>query len=132
MIRSAVLAAALFAALAPTTALSQKAERRAAVVVPAALPVQEPRPSAPLVTSVTLADLGFVTGLRFSNLGGRREIFVPLPQGADLAASELVLAIWKSWSMTGAQRPSRSTAKAPGGRSASRSRAPRPAPASSS
>src|SRR6185295_13661770 len=50
-------------------------------------------PSAPLVTAVTLADMGFASGLRFSNLGGRREIFVPLPQGADLSASELVLAL---------------------------------------
>ena len=31
--------------------------------------------------------------MRFSNLGGRREIFVPLPPGADLAASELLLAL---------------------------------------
>jgi hypothetical protein len=48
---------------------------------------------AELLTAVTLADIGFATGLRFANLGGRREIFVPVPQGAEITASELVLAL---------------------------------------
>src|SRR5579862_3846779 len=46
-----------------------------------------------LLSAVTLADIGFVNGFRFANLGGRREIFVPLPQSGDVAASELVLAL---------------------------------------
>lgn len=46
-----------------------------------------------LTTSVTLGDIGFVNGLRFANLGGRREVFVPVPQGPAIAASELVLAL---------------------------------------
>jgi hypothetical protein len=46
-----------------------------------------------LVSAVTLADIGFLDGLRFANLGGRRELFVPLPQSGDIAASELVLVL---------------------------------------
>ena len=47
-----------------------------------------PRPRGPLA-EVTLADIGFVNGLRFANLGGHRELFVPLPQGGDITASDL-------------------------------------------
>jgi len=46
-----------------------------------------------LVAAVTLADIGFVNGFRFANLGGRREVFVPLPQGREVTSSELVLVI---------------------------------------
>ncbi len=42
-----------------------------------------PRPRGPLA-EVTLADIGFVNGLRFANLGGHRELFVPLPQRGDV------------------------------------------------
>ncbi len=42
---------------------------------------------------ITLADIGFRTGLRFSNLGGRREVFVPLPEGGEVAANEFVLVL---------------------------------------
>jgi hypothetical protein len=80
--------------LAPTIALGQRGERqRAAAVVPAALTVERARPAAHLVTAVTLADIGFASGLRFSNLGGRHELFVPMPQGVDLGISELLLAL---------------------------------------
>ena len=56
---------------------------------PAAVPAAPSRPSG-LLSTVTLGDIGFLTGLRFANLGGFREIFVPLPQGNE-TASELVL-----------------------------------------
>lgn len=46
-----------------------------------------------VTAAVTLADIGFRTGLRFSNLGGRREVFLPLPEGGDVAARELVLVL---------------------------------------
>jgi len=52
----------------------------------------EPGPSAPLA-AVTLVDIGLVNGLRFANLGGHREVFVPLPQGGDVTASDLVLVL---------------------------------------
>jgi hypothetical protein len=44
-----------------------------------------------LATGITLGDIGFKNGIRFANLGGRREIFVAVPQGVDLSASELLL-----------------------------------------
>jgi len=46
-----------------------------------------------LVAVITLADIGFIDGFRFANLGGRREVFVPLPQGKEVTSSELVLVI---------------------------------------
>ncbi len=63
----------------------------------AAAPAAEPAPAAPrpggLLAEVTLADIGFVHGLRFANLGGHRELFVPLPQEGEVAASDLVLVL---------------------------------------
>ena len=86
----ALLVAALVTALSPAPAQGQRAHRQrsAAITVPLPEPV---KPSNKLITEVTLADIGFASGLRFSNLGGRREIFVPLPQGNGLSASQLVL-----------------------------------------
>jgi hypothetical protein len=43
--------------------------------------------------AVMLADVGYSNGFRLSNLGGRREIYIPLPQGVDIALSELVLSL---------------------------------------
>ena len=65
---------------------------------PKAAPPAVPPPPAPsptpagLLSTVTLGDIGFQSGLRFANLGGGRDIFVPVPQG-DVAASELVLVL---------------------------------------
>jgi hypothetical protein len=88
-------AGVLIAAALAVTSQAQKLERQraAAIVTPAALPVEAPKPSGNLVTQVSFADIGFASGLRFSNLGGRREIFLPLPQGADLSAGELLLSL---------------------------------------
>ncbi len=52
-----------------------------------------PAPPTNLVAAITLADIGFIDGFRFANLGGRREVFVPLPQGKEVTSSELVLVI---------------------------------------
>jgi len=46
-----------------------------------------------LLSSITLGDIGFKDGIRFANLGGRRDVFVPLPQGPDISARELILTI---------------------------------------
>ncbi len=46
-----------------------------------------------VVAEITLADIGFANGLRFANLGGHNDLFVPLPQDAEVSANELVLAI---------------------------------------
>src|ERR1700730_13785832 len=78
------------------------AQTRAPIPVPprapAPAPVPETAPStAPpplpgtIVSTLTFADLGFGNGFRFANLGGRREIFVQVPQGLAINSSELVL-----------------------------------------
>ena len=78
---------------ATVLALSVKADTRKT------LSLSEPRTVAPnprpksLVATVTLADVGFGYGLRLANLGGRREVFIPLPQGVEMTASELVLTL---------------------------------------
>src|ERR1700722_19892497 len=53
-----------------------------------------PAPSG-LLAEITLGDIGYVNGLRFSNLGGHREIFVPVPtpEGDTLAVSDFILVI---------------------------------------
>jgi hypothetical protein len=66
----------------------------AAPVSSATLVPTVPAPSA-VIAEVTLGDIGFVNGLRFSNLGGRRDIFVPVPtpESDALTVSDLVLVI---------------------------------------
>jgi Bacterial cellulose synthase subunit len=52
-------------------------------------------PDAPLkslVVGVLLADIGYSNGFRLSNLGGRREVYIPVPQGIELNLAEFVLA----------------------------------------
>jgi hypothetical protein len=46
-----------------------------------------------LVVAVALGDVGYSNGFRLSNLGGRREIFIPVAQGIELTLAELVLAL---------------------------------------
>lgn len=46
-----------------------------------------------LVAGVTLADIGYMNGIRFANLGGRRDIFIPVPEAAEVSAAELVLVL---------------------------------------
>ena len=59
---------------------SKTAVAVATPAIPAALVATAPASSG-LIAAITLADIGFVNGLRFANLGGRREIFVPVPHG---------------------------------------------------
>lgn len=61
---------------------------RPAVQVPPA-----PTGASDLFATVSLADIGFSDGFRFANLGGRREVFVPLPQGGAAMADEFVLVL---------------------------------------
>ena len=72
----------------------------AAPLPPAPAPAPAPTPDASarsrpseFVATISLADLGFASGFRLANLGGRREVFVPVPQGADISASELALTL---------------------------------------
>ena len=74
---------------------ARAATHRAAAVTPLAPapgPVAAPPPPRGLVADVSLADIGFANGLRFS-LGGRSDVFVPVPEGDGLAVSDLVLVI---------------------------------------
>jgi len=71
----------------PATPTASPAPRPAAPAEPA-----RPRPGA-ILSAVTLKDIGYAEGFRFANLGGRRELFVPMPQGADIVANELVLVV---------------------------------------
>jgi cellulose synthase operon protein B len=75
--------------LPPASHRAQGAQTAATEQVPLAAAAQ---PTG-LVAAVTLADIGFVNGVHFANLGGHHELFVPLPQGGNIAASELVLDI---------------------------------------
>jgi hypothetical protein len=104
-----VLAALSLLAVSASGASAQKLARPHAIYPPP--PAQQFRPPQPMaqaqsapqemitprsnlmVTTVSLADIGFKNGIRFANLGGRREIFVPMPQGADLSATELALVL---------------------------------------
>jgi hypothetical protein len=83
-----------FAALAETKTvpLPPTAHRPANVAATADQDAPLTRPGE-LVSEVTLADIGFVNGLRLSNLGGHQELFVPLPQDGLVTANELVLAL---------------------------------------
>jgi cellulose synthase operon protein B len=79
-----------------TVPLPPVLHRPATVRAQTAAAVAEPAASArpvDLLAEVTLADIGFINGLRLSNLGGHQELFVPLPQDAEVTASELVLAV---------------------------------------
>src|SRR5205085_1894138 len=46
-----------------------------------------------LLSSITLADIGYGNGFRLANLGGRRELFLPLPQGVHITAHALALTV---------------------------------------
>jgi cellulose synthase operon protein B len=78
------------------------AQTRPPKQVVAGVPVPAPAPapnaaartrSGTVVSTFTFADLGFRDGFRFANLGGRREIFVQLPQGLATDPTELVLVL---------------------------------------
>ena len=54
----------------------------------------EPSPKS-LFVGVPFADTGFPDGFRLSNLGGRREIYIPVPHRAnDLAEPKIAVAPW--------------------------------------
>lgn len=64
---------------------------RTATVAPDAGIASANSPPKSFVVGVLLGDVGYTNGFRLSNLGGRREIHIPVPQGVDLSLSELVL-----------------------------------------
>lgn len=93
---------------APVAQAQPRSKPPSAALLPAARPAIEPTPvtmpppsepapaatrPAGIISTITLGDIGFLTGLRFANLGGRREVFVPLPHTSGMAPSELVLVL---------------------------------------
>ena len=84
------LAASLVMALA-STAYPQSTNY--SVVLPDAKSALPEAPAKSLLVGVQFADIGYSDGFRFSNLGGRREIYVPIPQGIALSLAELVLVL---------------------------------------
>jgi len=66
--------------------------QRAAAVTPAAPAAVLRAPLKSLLVDLPFADVGFPDGFRLSNLGGRREVYIPVPQGIELNPAELVLA----------------------------------------
>ena len=92
MLFSTGIAAQTQAQLRPVPPI--KGQNSLLALTPAApAPTINPARPANLVAAITLADIGFINGFRFANLGGRREVFVPLPQGRDVTSNELVLVI---------------------------------------
>src|SRR5579871_1398480 len=77
----------------PNGATSHTQQTAAVEPVRPAAPPTRPIAARPagLVSAVSFGDIGYVNGFRFANLGGRRELFVPVPQNAEVSASELVL-----------------------------------------
>jgi hypothetical protein len=66
--------------------------QRTAVVAPVAPQgALAETPPKSLLVGVPFADVGFPDGFRLSNLGGRREVYIPVPQGIELDLAELVL-----------------------------------------
>ncbi|UFZ07982.1 cellulose biosynthesis cyclic di-GMP-binding regulatory protein BcsB [Bradyrhizobium ontarionense] len=100
-----VLLAALIAALASSAQAQQKRPNVAPTEpVRFVSPIQSaaavgalPQSAIPGLTQKSLlvgmpfANAGFPNGFRLSNLGGRREVYIPVPQGVELSLAELVL-----------------------------------------
>ena len=82
---------ATFSSRSPSTA--PQTTKTAYVPTAAVAAVAQPEPPKSLLASVMLGDIGFSEGIHFSNLGGRREVFIPLPNGIELSHAELVLAL---------------------------------------
>jgi len=66
--------------------------QRAAAITPPAQSAGLATPSKSLLVGVPFADVGFPNGFRLSNLGGRREVYIQVPQGIELGLADLVLA----------------------------------------
>jgi len=65
--------------------------QRAAVALPAPQGAAIEASLKSLLVAVPLADVGLPNGFRLSNLGGRREVYIPVPQGIELNLADLVL-----------------------------------------
>ena len=66
---------------------------RHVAAAPVAAAAEPAAPRGSVLAEITLADIGFTNGLRFANLGGHNDLFVPMPLDSEVAATELVLAL---------------------------------------
>jgi hypothetical protein len=66
--------------------------QRAAVITAAPQGAVPEAPRKSLLVGVPFAEVGLPNGFRLSNLGGRREVYIPVPQGIELGLADLVLA----------------------------------------
>ncbi len=66
--------------------------QKTAVVTPAPQSIGGQGPAKSLLVGVPFAAAGFPNGFRLSNLGGHREVYIPVPQGIELRVADLVLA----------------------------------------
>jgi hypothetical protein len=66
--------------------------QRTAVITAAAQAIAPETPRKSLLVGVPFVEVGLPNGFRLSNLGGRREVYIPVPQGIELGFADLVLA----------------------------------------
>jgi hypothetical protein len=76
----------------PARTPRQAPPAQAAAVTPDAQGTSPDAPLKSITVGVLLADVGYSNGFRLSNLGGRKEVYIPIPQGIELNLVELVLA----------------------------------------
>jgi len=75
----------------PRPKIARRAPAPRTAAAEALAPAASPSKPNGLIAAVTLADIGFVNGLHFSDLGGHHELYVPLPDDSEVTASDLVL-----------------------------------------
>ncbi len=75
----------------PTSTTPQP--RQTAAVNPDLRTVAPEAPIKSLLVDAALGDVGYANGFRLSNLGGRREVYIPIPQGVELSLAEFVLVL---------------------------------------
>jgi Bacterial cellulose synthase subunit len=77
----------------PARAPTPPPRPKTAAIIPEPQAAIAVAPQNSLIVAVMLADVGHSNGLRLSNLGGQREIYIPVPQGIELKLAQLVLTL---------------------------------------
>ncbi|ABD08804.1 hypothetical protein RPB_4111 [Rhodopseudomonas palustris HaA2] len=76
----------------PTAVRAQSVPGNIVAAVPGArTPLPDPQLLKSVSVGVLFANVGYPNGFRFSNLGGRRDVYIPVPQGIELSPAALVL-----------------------------------------
>jgi hypothetical protein len=77
----------------PVSVSTSPRPQETAAVTPDVRALTPEGPIKSLLVDAALGDVGYANGFRLSNLGGRREVYIPIPQGIDLSLSEFVLVL---------------------------------------